>query len=79
VIDEHNVVLAYMPGTGTTSAAAIAGSLRVSFPNIKLAVVRRLLSGTDQEELACGNLVRLTSMYCICVSDCALAAVTSCQ
>jgi hypothetical protein len=39
VIVDHNVVLAYMPGIGTTSAAAVAGAMRVSFSNIKLALV----------------------------------------
>ena len=35
----HNVVLAYMPGMGVGSAAAVAAAMRVSFTNIKLALV----------------------------------------
>ena len=61
VIGEHNVVLAYMPGRGTTSAAGVAGSLRVSFPNIKLALVVGICggmpSGTDQEEILLGDVI----------------------
>jgi nucleoside phosphorylase len=38
-IGRHNVVLAYMPGMGKANAAAVAASCRLSFPNIKLAVV----------------------------------------
>jgi len=61
VIGEHNVVLAYMPSMGTTSAAAVAGSLRVSFPNIKLALVVGICGGmpygTDQEEIVLGDVI----------------------
>src|SRR5882757_10333342 len=39
VIGKHNVVLAHMPGMGSTSAAAVAASLRSSFPGIELALV----------------------------------------
>ncbi|KAF7536244.1 hypothetical protein G7Z17_g13079 [Cylindrodendrum hubeiense] len=38
-IGRHNVVLAYMPGMGKASSAAVATNCRVSFPNIKLALV----------------------------------------
>ncbi|KAL9945171.1 hypothetical protein D7B24_002149 [Verticillium nonalfalfae] len=38
-IGRHNVVLAYMPGMGKTSAAAVAANCRISYPNIKLALV----------------------------------------
>ena len=38
-IGRHNVVLAHMPGMGKANAAAVAASCRLSFPNIKLAVV----------------------------------------
>ncbi|KAH7111687.1 hypothetical protein B0J13DRAFT_271862 [Dactylonectria estremocensis] len=38
-IGRHNVVLAYMPGMGKASSAAIASNCRASFPNIKLALV----------------------------------------
>jgi nucleoside phosphorylase len=61
VIGEHNVVLAYMPNMGTTSAAAVAGSLRVSYPNIKLALVVGICGGmpydTDQEEIMLGDVI----------------------
>jgi nucleoside phosphorylase len=35
----HNVILVHMPGMGKASAAAAAANCRVSFPNIRLAVV----------------------------------------
>jgi nucleoside phosphorylase len=38
-IGRHNVVLAHMPGMGKANAAAVAASCRMSFPNIKLALV----------------------------------------
>ena len=39
MIGRHNVVLAYMPGTGKGNAASVAASLRSSFGGIKLALV----------------------------------------
>jgi nucleoside phosphorylase len=61
VIGQHNVVLAYMPGMGTTSAAAVAGSLRVSFPNIRLALVVGICGGmpygADQQEIVLGDVI----------------------
>lgn len=38
-IGHYNVVLAHMPGMGKANAAAVAASCRMSFPNIKLAIV----------------------------------------
>ena len=38
-IGRHNVVLVHMPGMGKASAAAVAAHCRVSFPNLKLALV----------------------------------------
>ncbi|KAH8204199.1 hypothetical protein TruAng_001619 [Truncatella angustata] len=38
-IGRHNVVLVHAPGMGKANAAAVAASCRLSFPNIKLAVV----------------------------------------
>jgi nucleoside phosphorylase len=38
-IGRHNVVLAHMPGMGKANAATVATNCRVSFPNIKLALV----------------------------------------
>jgi nucleoside phosphorylase len=44
-----------MPGMGTNSAAAVAGAIRVSFPNIKSALVVGVCGGLpygpDQEEI----------------------------
>ena len=61
VIGEHNVVLAYMPGMGSTSAAAVAGSMRVSFPNIKLALVVGVCGGmpygNNKEEIVLGDVI----------------------
>jgi nucleoside phosphorylase len=61
VIGEHNVILAYMPGMGTNSAAAVAGAMRVSFPNIKLALVVGICGGmphdTDREEILLGDII----------------------
>jgi nucleoside phosphorylase len=39
VIGKHNVILAHMPDMSTTSASAVAASLRSSFPGIRLALV----------------------------------------
>ncbi|KAK6823546.1 purine and uridine phosphorylase [Apiospora arundinis] len=38
-IGRHNVVLAHMPGMGKANAAAVAAHCRISFPNIRLAMV----------------------------------------
>ncbi|KAI2888936.1 hypothetical protein CBS63078_10339 [Aspergillus niger] len=38
-IGRHNVVLVYMPGMGKANAAAVAAHCRVSFPNLKLALI----------------------------------------
>jgi hypothetical protein len=55
------MVLVYMLSIGTTSAAAVAGSLRVSFPNIKLALVigiyGKMPYGTDQKEIVFGDII----------------------
>jgi nucleoside phosphorylase len=61
VVGDHNVVLAYMPGMGVASAAAVAGSMRVSFPNIKLALVVGICGGmpydTDGKEILLGDVI----------------------
>jgi nucleoside phosphorylase len=61
VISEYNVILAYIPGIGTNSAAAVAGAIRVSFPNIKLALVVGICGGmlhdTDREEILLGDII----------------------
>ncbi|KAE8154915.1 nucleoside phosphorylase domain-containing protein [Aspergillus avenaceus] len=41
----HPVVLAYMPGMGKSSAAAVAAHVRNSFPNIRLALVLGVCGG----------------------------------
>ncbi|SPB49184.1 Cytochrome P450 family protein [Aspergillus niger] len=38
-IGRHNVVLVHMPGMGKANAAAVAAHCRVSFPNLKLALI----------------------------------------
>ena len=38
-IGRHNVVIAFMPGTGSNSAVAVASGLRLSFPGLELAFV----------------------------------------
>lgn len=61
VIGKHNVVLAYMPGMGTINAAAVAASARLSFHNIKLAIVVGICGGapygTDQQEIVLGDVI----------------------
>ncbi|KAK2616313.1 hypothetical protein QQS21_000747 [Conoideocrella luteorostrata] len=63
VIGRHNAVLAYMPGMGTTSAAASVASMKVSFPNIKLALVVGICGGVPfvgdqrQEEIILGDVI----------------------
>src|SRR5436190_1353115 len=50
-----------MPGIGTTSASAVAASLRASFPNIKLALVVGICGGvpytTSGEEIFLGDII----------------------
>ena len=47
-IGRHNVVLAWMPGMGNTSAANVASSLRSSFINIRLALVVGICGGVPR-------------------------------
>ncbi|KIX10462.1 uncharacterized protein Z518_01545 [Rhinocladiella mackenziei CBS 650.93] len=60
-IGKRHVVLAYMPNMGTTSAAAVAVGLRLSFPKIKLALVVGICGGvphgTDGEEIVLGDVI----------------------
>lgn len=44
-IGEHPIVLCYMPGMGKTSAASIASNLRVSYPEVQLALVVGICGG----------------------------------
>ncbi|GKZ36280.1 hypothetical protein AbraIFM66950_007281 [Aspergillus brasiliensis] len=53
-IGRHNVVLVHMPSMGKASAAAVAAHCRVSFPNLKLALIVGVCGAlpfmnTDQE------------------------------
>ena len=61
VIGEQNVVLAYMAGMGAIRAAAVVGTLGVSFPNIKLALVVGICGGipygVNQEEIVLGDVI----------------------
>ncbi|KAF1730668.1 Regulatory protein AfsR [Beauveria bassiana] len=60
-IGRHNVVLAHMPGMGKVSAAAVANNCRMSFPNIKLALVVGIAGvvpfGPDNEEIILGDVI----------------------
>ncbi|KAF5572374.1 hypothetical protein FPANT_13128 [Fusarium pseudoanthophilum] len=49
VIGQHNVVLAHLPGTGKVSAGNIAGFCRMSFPNIKLALLVGICGGAPYD------------------------------
>lgn len=61
VIGEHNVVLAYMPSMGPVSAAAVAGAMRISYPNIKLALVVGICGGmpstNDKQDIMLGDVI----------------------
>ncbi|KAK5050918.1 hypothetical protein LTR84_003477 [Exophiala bonariae] len=61
VIGQHNVVLAYLPGMGTVNAAVVAGSMLISYPNIKLALVVGICGGMpygpNEEEIVLGDVV----------------------
>ncbi|KAK5308787.1 hypothetical protein LTR98_012002, partial [Exophiala xenobiotica] len=50
-----------MPGMGTTSAAAVAGAMRVSFSNIKLALVVGICGGmpygADGQEIVLDDVI----------------------
>jgi nucleoside phosphorylase len=61
LIGRHNVVLAYMPSRGTTTASAVAACLQASFPNIKLAWLVGICGGvpytTSGEEIFLGDII----------------------
>ena len=44
-IGEYNVVLAYMPGIGKANSAQLAGSIKISFPEIRLGLVVGICGG----------------------------------
>ncbi|PYH40036.1 Pfs, NB-ARC and TPR domain protein, partial [Aspergillus saccharolyticus JOP 1030-1] len=60
-IGKHDVVLCYMPGMGKGSAAAVASSLLVSYPNIKLALVVGICGGAPPppkyQEIFLGDVI----------------------
>ncbi|KIX04501.1 uncharacterized protein Z518_05371 [Rhinocladiella mackenziei CBS 650.93] len=67
VIGKHNVVLAYMPGTGNINASAVAAGLRSSFPGVQLALVVGIcgvvpIHPKTQEEIVLGDIVISTAM-----------------
>ena len=62
VIGVHNVVLAYMPGMGKSSAASVASSIRFSFSGIRLALVVGICGGVpdgtdDGKEILLGDVI----------------------
>lgn len=65
-LGNQNVVLAYMPGTGTVSAAAVAANLRSSFEALKMALVVGICGGVpmnaDGEEILLGDVIISTSV-----------------
>ncbi|KAH8660124.1 hypothetical protein BX600DRAFT_522911 [Xylariales sp. PMI_506] len=60
-IGRHNVVLAHMPGMGTNSAAIVAAACRMSFTNIKLALVVGICGAIphrpDGQEIVLGDVI----------------------
>ena len=60
-IGRHNVVLAWMPAMGKSSAASVASSLRSSFSNIRLALVTGICGGVpngpNNEHVVLGDVV----------------------
>ncbi|KAK4220954.1 kinesin light chain 3, partial [Podospora fimiseda] len=61
VIGRHNVVLAYMPTMGKANSAAVAANCRISFPNIKLAVLVGICGvapfSLDGSEIILGDVI----------------------
>jgi len=62
----QNVVLVYMPGMGTISAATVAANLRSSFERIKVGIVVGICGGApvtpEGEEILLGDIVISTSV-----------------
>lgn len=60
-IGEHNVVLCYLPGMGKGGAASVASSLRVSYTNIRLALVVGICGGAPMpsrdQEIFLGDVI----------------------
>lgn len=67
MIGKHNVVLAHMPGMGSTSAAAVAAGLRTSFLAIQLALVVGIcgvvpINPKTQQDIVLGDVVVSTAV-----------------
>lgn len=67
MIGKHNVVLAHMPGMGSTSAAAVAAGLRTSFLAIQLALVVGIcgvvpINPKTQQNIVLGDVVVSTAV-----------------
>ncbi|KAL2207286.1 hypothetical protein CC79DRAFT_1396815 [Sarocladium strictum] len=63
----YNVVLAHLPGMGTAHASATAASFRMSFPNIKLALVVGIcgvapVTLQHDEEIVLGDVIVSTAV-----------------
>ncbi|KAK8112018.1 uncharacterized protein PG998_008475 [Apiospora kogelbergensis] len=60
-IGRHNVVLTYMPGIGKVNATTVAANCRISFPNIRLAVIVGICGVVpftrDGHEIVLGDVV----------------------
>ncbi|KAJ5614816.1 hypothetical protein N7528_008470 [Penicillium herquei] len=69
VISNHNVVLTYMPGMGKSFAASVTSSLRLSFPNIRLALVVGICGGVPSSESSSNGTNREIFLGDIVVSD----------
>ncbi|KAH6687361.1 nucleoside phosphorylase domain-containing protein [Plectosphaerella plurivora] len=55
----HNVVIVTLPNMGTTSATSAAATLRISYPNIRIALIVGICGGvpvTEQKELYLGDV-----------------------
>lgn len=59
-IGQHNVVLAHLPGMGKVSAGNIAAFCRMSFPNIKLALLVGICGGAPTYKKAKDEYVSAT-------------------
>ncbi|KAM5341799.1 hypothetical protein ACJ41O_014830 [Fusarium nematophilum] len=60
VIGHHNVVLAHLPGMGKVAAGNIAAFCRMSFPNVKIALVVGICGGAPsygQRQILLGDVV----------------------
>jgi nucleoside phosphorylase len=65
-LGNHHVVLAYLPGTGKASSAAVASNILTSFKGINLALVVGICGGVpraaDQTEILLGDVIISTSV-----------------